>query len=522
MQPSIWSESQLGLSRAEIDARFDRLQSSLVKQWQAIQSINQLEQSMIVVPSVSVDLDAPGTILQAYEERMLFLLFLLRKPLAKIVYCTSQPILPVIVDYYLDLLPGVISSHARKRLTTVAVHDASPRPLTQKILERPAVVAHLKSLIPDPATTHLVPFNTTHLERDLALLLGIPMYGADPRHDVLGSKSGCRRIFSAEGIDHPVGVEGLTSEDDLVAAIRTIRSERPAVEQVIAKLNQGVSGDGNALITLTDLPSPGSSTEPAAIVERVRAMRCNAAIGCDAFLRLLATQHGVVEERITGTTFASPSVQGRITPLGKVELISTHDQVLGGPSGQSYLGCRFPADRSYAPAISRATAVIGDRLRREGVLGRFAVDFVVVRDAAGPWRHLAIEINLRKGGTTAPYLTLEFLTDGRYDHESGVFTTRHGGEKHYMANDHVESPLFRSLTPDDLFDIVIRHGLHFDHTTQTGVVLHMMSAVTEQGRFGLTAVADSREDAQELYDRTVATFGFEAERASRQPGLQAE
>jgi hypothetical protein len=145
-----------------------------------------------------------------------------------------------------------------------------------------------------------------------------------------------------------------------------------------------------------------------------------------------------------------------------------------------------------------------------------------VRDAAGAWRHYAIEINLRKGGTTAPYLTLEFLTDGHYDADSGIFTTRHGREKHYMANDHVESPAFRAITPDDLFDIMVRHGLHFDHTTQTGVVLHMLSAVTEQGRFGLTAVADSRDEAQELYDRTVATLGFEAERASRQAGLGPE
>jgi hypothetical protein len=31
-----------------------------------------------------------------------------------------------------------------------------------------------------------------------------------------------------------------------------------------------------------------------------------------------------------------------VTPTGEVEIVSTHDQLLGGPSGQSYLGCRFP------------------------------------------------------------------------------------------------------------------------------------------------------------------------------------
>ena len=68
----------------------------------------------------------------------------------------------------------------------------------------------------------------------------------------------------------------------------------------------------------------------------------------------------------------------RVTPLGKVELLSTHDQLLGGPSGQSYFGCMFPADPGYATAITREAAKVGERLASEGVIGRFAIDFVAV------------------------------------------------------------------------------------------------------------------------------------------------
>ena len=50
---------------------------------------------------------------QAYEERFLFLLLLLRQPRLRMVYITSMPIAPAIVEYYLALLPGVIPSHAR-------------------------------------------------------------------------------------------------------------------------------------------------------------------------------------------------------------------------------------------------------------------------------------------------------------------------------------------------------------------------------------------------------------------------
>ena len=166
-----------------------------------------------------------------------------------------------------------------------------------------------------------------------------------------------------------------------------------------------------------------------------------------------------------------------------------------------YGGCRFPADFAYARAISADAATIGRRLAREGVLGRFAIDFVVVRDGAGSWTPYAIELNLRKGGTTHPFLTLQFLTDGRYDPATALFVTPDGREKHLVATDHLEDPLLRGLRHDDLFDIVARHGLHFDQARQAGVVFHMISCLSEHGRVGLTAVGDTPAQADATYRR---------------------
>ena len=107
-------------------------------------------------------------------------------------------------------------------------------------------------------------------------------------------------------------------------------------------------------------------------------------------------------------------------------------------------------------------------------------------------------MNLRKGGTTHPFLTLQFLTDGAYDPDSGDFVSPGGQKKYYVASDHVESPAYRSLTMNDLFDIVMMNDLHFDQTRQKGVVFHMMSALSELGRVGITAVGDSPTEAEEL------------------------
>jgi pheganomycin biosynthesis PGM1-like protein len=508
----------LGRTEEEASARFSELQGKLVPLWKSIQAFNQDEQTIVVVPSMTVDSEFVGSELQSYEERFLFLLLLLRQPRARLVYVTSGTIQPSIIDYYLDLLPGIISSHARKRLFLVSPHDGSPRPLSLKLLERPRLIEHIRSLIPNPDRAHLVPYNTTTLERDLALELGIPMYGADPRYFYLGTKTGCRRIFAEVGVPHPLGIEDLRSEEDVVAAIVEMRSRKPALRQVLTKLNEGISGEGNALVNLEELPPPGASTECAAVAERVRCMRFELADATyESYMEKLGERGGIVEERLMGEEFRSPSVQLRVTPLGRVELLSTHDQVLGGPSGQSYLGCRFPADPAYGPAIMREAAKVGERLAREGVIGRFALDFVTVRDRGGQWDPYAIEINLRKGGTTHPFLTLQFLTDGRYNPETGIFTTPMGQEKHFVASDHLESPLYRAFTPDDLFDIVARHGLHFDQTRQTGVVFHMMSSLGDSGRVGLTAVGDTRDDADAVYARAVRVLDEEARIALHLP-----
>jgi hypothetical protein len=162
----------------------------------------------------------------------------------------------------------------------------------------------------------------------------------------------------------------------------------------------------------------------------------------------------------------------RALPDGTVELLSTHDQLLGGASGQKYLGCVFPADPDYAAAIAEPAMVIGRRLAELGALGRFAVDFVVVQDSTGAWTPYAIELNLRKGGTTHPFLTLQFLTDGIYDGDRGVFLTPSGSSKYLVATDHFEDDRLKALTVPELFDVVVRHGLHFDQSANGSGLSH--------------------------------------------------
>jgi hypothetical protein len=511
------------LSQPERYERFDRLQQRMRSVWEGMNHDIE-DESVVVIPSVSLDRTTAysGSLTQAYEERYLFLLLLLRHPRLRMIYVTSMPIAPTIVEYYLALLPGVIPSHARARLSLVSVNDGSPRPLSEKLLERPRLLGRIADLVPNRTRSHLVPYNTTSLERDVALALSIPMYGADPRLADLGTKTGCRRIFGAVGVPYPQGVEDLHSFDELSESVQEMRRRDTGIAEVIVKLNEGVSGAGNALVDLRALPAPGAAGEREAVDVRIAAMQLeDPATPLPAYRDKFETRGGIVEERITGVELRSPSVQLRVVPGGEVELLSTHDQLLGGASGQSYLGCVFPADPAYSRMISEQALLVAARLADEGVMGRFAVDFVVVQAEDGSWSSYAIELNLRKGGTTHPFLTLQFLTDGEYDAAAGVFRTPAGSAKHLVATDHFEADELRGLTVDDLFDIVARHGLHFDHSTQTGVVFHMISSITEHGRVGMTAVGDTQDLAEATYRRAEQILLAEARTALEEPSLPA-
>jgi hypothetical protein len=506
----------LGLSEADSSARFEALQRHLAPLWTSIQHMSQDEQTIVVVPSLSMDSAAKGVRQQALEERYLFLLLLLRQPRARLIYVTSGAIHPDVVDYYLDLLPGVFAGHARQRLFLVSPLDGSGMSLTEKLLARPRLIEHIKSLIPNPARAHLVPYTTTEMERELAIQLGIPMYGADPKTFYLGTKSGARKVFSEEGVSHPLGVEDLHSFEEMADAIIGMRRKKPGIKRLVAKLNEGVSGAGNASVDISAAPAPGESGERAAIMAALEAMKYESPkMTVDRFTSKLKEFGGIIEELIAGREFRSPSAQLRVTPLGVVEPLSTHDQMLGGPSGQAYLGCKFPASPEYASAIMREAMKVGRRLMKEGVIGRFALDFVTVLNDRDEWEVYAIEINLRKGGTTHPFLTLQFLTDGTYDAEAGLFRTPRGEVKAFIASDHVHSPAYRAFTHRDLFDIAARHGLHFDQSRHSGIVFHMINGIGEQGALGLTAVGNTREEAEALYKKTVEILDAEAAGALR-------
>ncbi|HEY3568404.1 MAG TPA: peptide ligase PGM1-related protein [Thermoanaerobaculia bacterium] len=488
-------------------AEFRRLQPHLTEVWNALMMEDEASHTSVVVPSMTLDQSELRKLAGAsfYEERLLFLLIRLRNPRARVVYVTSQPVHPMILDYYFQLLAGIPASHARARLTLLCAYDASPRSLTEKILERPRLIERIREGIQDPSRAYLTVFNATPLERKLAVLLGIPMNGADPDLAHLGTKSGSRKIFREAGVPLPEGFEDLGSQRDMEEALIDLAAKRPGIRRAVVKLNDSFSGEGNALFRYPEILTRERIREALRRIEYSVPDETFEAY-CEKFSRM----GGIVEEFIEGAEKLSPSAQLRVSPRGEVLPISTHDQILGGPGDQVFLGCSFPAREDYRLRISEAAMRIGEVLAAHGVVSRFAIDFLVWRDApATEWNLAALEINLRMGGTTHPFLALQFLTGGKLDRTSGLFYSPTGLAKYYRATDNLRSDSYRGLLPEDVIDILTENHLHYSHATDSGVLFHLIGAVSEFGKLGLTAIGNSREEADALYYKTLEVLDRE-------------
>jgi hypothetical protein len=489
--------------------RFRALQARLAGFWPDLLADRLAPRSILVLPSLSFDSDILGHVAGAhhYEERMLSQLMLLRLPRTELVFVTSTAIPPDIIDYYLHLLPGIPTAHARARLRLFSCDDASPRPLTAKILERPRLLARLKDAIRFPATAHMSAFTVTDLERQLAIALDLPIFGCDPDLLPLGSKSGSRRTFRTAGVPLPDGAEDLPDLDAAADALVALRGRQPGLRKAVVKLNEGFGGEGNALFRFDGAP------DAAALAPWVRGRMAELAFEAPdmtlaEFSAKFRAMGGIVEAWVEGAAKRSPSAQFRIDPLGQVTAISTHDQLLGGATGQIFMGCRFPADPAYARDIQGLGMAAAQVLADQGVRGRVAIDFVSVPEGER-FRHFAIEANIRKGGTTLPNQMLQLLLDGHYDPESSSYLTAAGQKVHYVATDNLISPAYRGLLPEDLTEISLAHGLHFNAAAGEGVAFHLIGALSEFGKLGLVAIGNSPERAQALFERTVAVLDNE-------------
>jgi hypothetical protein len=451
--------------------------------------------TLVVLPSLTLPLEDLRNVtgIVFYEERLLCFLLLLADPTTRIVYTTSTAIDPAIIDYYLRFVPDPAA--ARRRLALVDAGDGEIGWLSAKLLSDRAAFTRLRDAIGDPAQASLLPFIATPLEHELAEALGVPLDGPRPELRALGSKSGARKAARRAGVGVPSGAEDLFTVEDVTAAITALLTHQPELEAVVIKLNDCFSGLGNVILDVDGLADPLPTS---------KSVFCSQEETWPSYIAKMTTQGAIVEELLGQPGLRSPSVQLRITPAGAVEVLSTHDQILGGPQNQVYLGCRFPADTEYRLIIQREALKVGRVLAGEGVVGSFGIDFLV----AGHDVYLS-EINLRLGGTTHPFWMARLATGARYDQASGELRRPDGTTRSYVASDNLKSGVLRGHRPGEAVSVIDRSGLGYNPDTASGVALHLLGAVPLAGKFGATCIAHSPQAADDLYRALLDLVGAE-------------
>ncbi|MFI7056024.1 peptide ligase PGM1-related protein [Streptosporangium canum] len=447
----------------------------------------------MVIPSLSLPQDELRRITGAlcYEERLLFLLLTLRQPDVEVVYLSSTPVDPAIVDYYLGFLDD--PDEARTRLQMISLDDPRTGPLTVSLLRRPDVVARIRAALGRTAGAWMVPFVVSEAEERLAGILGLPIYGPATSLAHLGSKSGGRMIAEEAGVPMARGFADLRSLTEVEHAARALSPR----SKLMVKLNNSYSGLGNAVVIKDERPLTACHTSFSAADEN-----------WTTFAEKIAERGAVIEEFIEDRPLYSPSALARITPGGAYDVVATHEQLLGGPNGDLYQGCAFPARPEYRAQVGECAERIARVLAGRGVVGLFGMDFFAVKTDAG-YRALLCEINLRIGGTTHPFGAALLTTGASYD--PGTGTLVHGGRsKYYVATDNCTAACLRGRTPAEVVELIGDRGLGFDREARTGNVLHLLGAVPEYGKLGFTSIGDSAEEAAELHQRTLRALNQSA------------
>ena len=229
------------------------------------------------------------------------------------------------------------------------------------------------------------------------------------------------------GIAFPDGCLEVFSPDELIDETIKLWKKYPDHHKYVVKLNDGVAGDGNAVLHLEKDPASLEEKDLRSYIEQqLNDMDFVADTENWGTFIEKGTQKGfLVEMWVEGENVHSPSAQALIRDADDVMMLSTHEQILDKEAESEYLGCYFPADKGYRQRLQEYCQRVGKVLAANGARDRYAIDFVVTENTKEGESHydvFAIEINLRSGGTTYPYEAARALCGATLDSNGALLT----------------------------------------------------------------------------------------------------
>eukprot|EP01080_Neovahlkampfia_damariscottae_P012365 gene12365-6033_t len=473
---------------------------------------------LIILPSLTFDPVELAKMIggTVYEQRGLYNLLMLKYPEIKVIMLTSTPIENSIVNYYQKLISFKVSKEDfHSRLFCYSPNDSKPISLVEKVLERPKLMKKIAGLLEDPERAAVVSNVSTPFEARLSQKLHTCLLGFEPQHAHYGTKIGSKQIFTKAQLLYPDATPLCHDENLFFEELLGLIKRNPKIDMLVVKLNDSFSGKGNAVLNLfnfrkyqleENLFDNHLEKTDEMLIEQLKKeinyMRCVEDANWEMF-RGRIQDMGILAEVFIEYTDC-PSGQGYVEN-DEINVVSTHDQVL---NGHVYIGCVFPCEEKYRKKVHEYTYKVGKVFHSLGIYGNYGVDFLASGDDL-----YSLEINLRITGTTHPNMALRLLIEGEY--KDGVYISKKSGkEKVYIASDNVKNDHFKNFQCDEIIEMVSKSKYHFDNESETGTVLHMINAVPEHCKIGVTCIHNSVKEAKKLYQDTVEFLNEEAKKAS--------
>jgi hypothetical protein len=126
-------------------------------------------------------------------------------------------------------------------------------------------------------------------------------------------------------------------------------------------------------------------------------------------------------------------------------------------------------------------------LLKEGVIGRFSIDFLSVKE-----RKMVSLCNRNQSAERrhhTPFLNAAVSTEGVYDWENGIYKMPNGENRCYFASDNLSNDIYKGITPPDLI-IILPYAIKllYNGVTQSGVMFHMIGALSQYGKMGVVCI----------------------------------
>jgi hypothetical protein len=356
---------------------------------------------------------------------------------------TRNQIDPAYLDYLTSLGFNLEDVKCYTSRASIQTYDS--------IFYEPELVDFLK----DCQGFELSTYNLTEFEYDFAVQNKLILSGNYKVAEKYGLKSYFRELCQELGLPVVFGFEKLSDVDLIIDYIKKINSKN-----VLIRLDEGVSGAGNFLLNKAEFLGK-TNTDKVQIIKKI----LNA-------LPQRQVNSGVTVETWIDEVVSSPSIQLYIHSDGKIDLLSTHDQILEGAE-KWFIGSKYPS--SSLDFINESVVLeakkLGAYFYNQGFVGEFGLDLIIT-----PETYYFVEANIRTLGTTYPR---EFVKKIRGGNLEGI---------NYLAKD-VEIKNFEKVTFEKIYDTL--EQLKYNINSDSGILIYNTATIPIRGRFDIIIVGKS-------------------------------